>query len=421
MSLLLSDEFEASGSRASREAHLAYCVATTDRVQRPAAGCGRLYEIRDRHELHCMPESLQFMPELLRLLLSTMDSKRTAGRGPGRPRITDYVTRTGCCLGLPAILIEHGVDPRALLREVGLPPETFDDARNVVPFATLCRYVELATLRTGVPDLGLRACLHTGLRSLVTVGYLVAHSQNVGLALGTLEEYLYLHDNGGVSFVAQEGPSVALGYEILIPDRGGTDQVTFGSLAIAANIMRELCGHGFRIQRVTFAYPPPRDVTLFRKFFRAPVRFSEARSAIVFDARWLDAQISQADSFIRGVLEEKAASEGVEIRDTLEARIQRVVRALVARGRWSADEVASSFGMSRRTLARRLKESGASFRTLLEGALFDAARHLLDSSSLSVREIAAMVGYADPASFSRAFKRWSGLAPRAWRQKRAQG
>lgn len=342
----------------------------------------------------------------------------TPARSPGRPRLLDLVTRVGCCLGLPPLLSEHGIDPRRLLREVGLPEETFDSPENVVPMVTLCRYLELAAARTNMADLGLRACLDSGLRSLVTVGYLVAHSKTVGLALATLDEYLYVHDQGGAAFVAEEGPLVALGYELLIPPMDGGSHVVFGSIAIAANIMRELCGKGFELREVTFAYPAPASTALFRSFFRAPVRFGAERSAIVFDAGWLDAPVSNADAFIRDVLQEKVLAQGTEIRDTVEDRIRRVVRTLVATGRWSADDVAATFGMSRRTLARRLKDNGSNFRVLLDSALFDASKHLLESSSLPVLEIAARVGYADPASFSRAFKRWSGMTPRDWRGRR---
>lgn len=334
----------------------------------------------------------------------------------GRPRVSDYVTRVGCSLGLPPLLAEHGIDPRQLLLEVGLPEETFDSPENVVPLAALCRYVDMAASRTGLSDLGLRACVDTGLRSLVTVGYLVAHSQTVGVALHTLDEYLYVHDQGGTVFVAEEGDVVALGYELLIPEMAGADHVVFGSVAIAANILRELCGPGFALREVTFAYPAPASTALFKRFFRAPVRFGAERSAIMFDADWLAAPISEADSFIRSVLEEKVKAQGNAFRATAEDRIRRVVRTLVATGRWSADDVAATFGMSRRTLARRLRDNGSSFRDVLESSLFDASKHLLQSSSLSVLEIAGRVGYADSASFSRAFRRWSGMSPRDWRR-----
>ena len=349
-----------------------------------------------------------------------MASSGASSSAAGRPRVVDYVTRVGCSLGLPSVLSEHGIDAAQLLREVGLPAETFDAADNVVPFATLCRYVDLAATRARIADLGLRACLDTGLRSLGVVGYLVAHSTSVGLALATLEEHLYLHDQGAVPFVAEEGSVAVLGYDVLVPGMRGVDQVTFGSIAIAANIMREHCGSGFGIRDVTFAYPAPADTTLFRTFFRAPVRFDAGRSAITFDADWLAAPLHDADTFMRGVLEERVLTERATVRNTVEDRIRRVVRTLVATGRWSVDEVAAAFGMSRRTLARRLKDNGSNFRELVEAALFDAARHLLPSA-LPIAEIAARLGYTDAASFSRAFKRWAGVTPREWRRRSRMG
>lgn len=347
-----------------------------------------------------------------------MVSSRASSSAAGRPRVSDYVTRVGCSLGLPSVLSEHGIDAAQLLREVGLPAGTFDAADNVVPFAALCRFIDLAATRAHVADLGLRACLETGLRSLGVVGYLVANSKSVGLALASLEEYLYLHDQGAVPFVVEEGPVALLGYDVLVPGMRGADQVTFGSIAIAANIMRELCGSGFAIRNVTFAYPAPADTTLFRSFFRAPVRFDATRSAITFDADWLAAPLHDADTFLRDVLEEKVLAEGMGVRNTVEDRIRRVVRTLVATGRWSADGVAAAFGMSRRTLARRLKDNGSNFRALVDAALFDAAQHLLPSASPIV-EIAARLGYTDAASFSRAFKRWAGVTPREWRRRRS--
>jgi AraC-like DNA-binding protein len=62
-------------------------------------------------------------------------------------------------------------------------------------------------------------------------------------------------------------------------------------------------------------------------------------------------------------------------------------------------------------LNRRLKAEGTTFQKLLDEVRFDAACQLLDTSSIPIAEIAASLGYADPAAFSRAFRRWSGATP----------
>jgi AraC-like DNA-binding protein len=71
--------------------------------------------------------------------------------------------------------------------------------------------------------------------------------------------------------------------------------------------------------------------------------------------------------------------------------------------------------MHRRTLNRRLKEHDTTFQQILDTVRFTVAKELLESSGVSLEEIASALGYGDIVSFIRAFKRWTGLTPGAWR------
>lgn len=71
--------------------------------------------------------------------------------------------------------------------------------------------------------------------------------------------------------------------------------------------------------------------------------------------------------------------------------------------------------MSPRTLKRRLRAHGVRFRQLLDGARFREAARLLEHSDLTVEQIALRLGYSSPANFSRAFRRWAGHPPGAFR------
>lgn len=81
------------------------------------------------------------------------------------------------------------------------------------------------------------------------------------------------------------------------------------------------------------------------------------------------------------------------------------------------DEVASLLKLSSRTLKRRLAEQGTSFSALLEEARQLDAIMLLRKPQLSLERVATELGYADPANFTRAFKRWTGMTPSAFRDK----
>ena len=73
---------------------------------------------------------------------------------------------------------------------------------------------------------------------------------------------------------------------------------------------------------------------------------------------------------------------------------------------------------SPRTLRRRLREEGTSFHGILDRIRFEAAEERLREPTLSLAEVSADLGYADQASFTRAFRRWTGEPPAAYRRRR---
>lgn len=96
-------------------------------------------------------------------------------------------------------------------------------------------------------------------------------------------------------------------------------------------------------------------------------------------------------------------------------RVRSVIAALSLAGAVSLEAVAGRLQTSPRTLQRRLKGLGISFREVVEGARFEIAAALLRGTDLKVQEIAARLGYATPGTFARAFRRWAGCSPRAFR------
>jgi AraC-like DNA-binding protein len=111
------------------------------------------------------------------------------------------------------------------------------------------------------------------------------------------------------------------------------------------------------------------------------------------------------------------ADRPIEVDGTvLEAAVYGAVLAGLAPGRHGIVDVSELLGTSPRTLQRRLSERGTSFRRVAARARFARARELLEDSRISLGEIAVRVGYDDHGSFSRAFRRWSGTTPIAYRE-----
>ncbi|MBV8063768.1 MAG: helix-turn-helix transcriptional regulator [Nevskia sp.] len=97
----------------------------------------------------------------------------------------------------------------------------------------------------------------------------------------------------------------------------------------------------------------------------------------------------------------------------------RVELALGAEGYPDLGSVAARLLISSRTLKRRLQQCGTSFQELRDEARHRDALRLLENPDLEIRQIAAALGYRDPPSFSRAFRRWTGRTPLQARAPRA--
>ena len=91
--------------------------------------------------------------------------------------------------------------------------------------------------------------------------------------------------------------------------------------------------------------------------------------------------------------------------------VEKAIEPMLGVGEVSIERVARSLGMSRQTLYRRLREEGVTFEAVLEAKRRQLAIRYLGFDHLSVKAAAYKLGFSDPAAFSRAFKRWTGISP----------
>jgi AraC-like DNA-binding protein len=95
--------------------------------------------------------------------------------------------------------------------------------------------------------------------------------------------------------------------------------------------------------------------------------------------------------------------------------IRAAIWAELLEGRTSATKIAGHFSISRRTLARHLRAEGCTFRQLSTNIRFEIACVLMANTDLPLGQIAAILKYSDLSVFTRAFTKWSGQSPSAWR------
>ncbi len=327
--------------------------------------------------------------------------------------------RMGPLLGLPAVLSELGYQWEPILAESGLDPALFGDPDNTIPFADVGRLLALCVARTHCAHLGLLLGARGGLDSLGLIGTLASCAQNVGSALRGCILYLHLHDRGAVPALWVNGDRAILAYTIVQPDVPGTDLIYDGALVIAHNILGTLSGGGWEPIEVRLHRPRPVDVEPYRRQFRARLIFGAEYAGVVFPSSLLKRPLGGADALMhQEIMRTIEVQEALEAGD-LVAQLRRVLRRLMIGGACHEDtcmgQVSSLFAIHRRTLNRRLRAQGTSFKELIDASRYDIARQLLRDTQQPVAEVAAALDYADSAAFTRAFRRWSGSTPAAWR------
>ena len=100
---------------------------------------------------------------------------------------------------------------------------------------------------------------------------------------------------------------------------------------------------------------------------------------------------------------------------TLSLQVRDRLVRMLPEGEPSAEQVASSLHLSLRSLQRRLAEEDSSYEQLLLQTREELARSYLQDPRHAISEIAYLLGYADASCFTRAFRRWTGMAPSVYR------
>jgi AraC-like DNA-binding protein len=166
--------------------------------------------------------------------------------------------------------------------------------------------------------------------------------------------------------------------------------------------------------------PRPFCSARYEEILGCPVKFCD-EDAIAFRRADLSMRLISANQPLAAVLEQQTETAlarliGTGFVDKVRAVVQRVMRVRDP----SISAIAGELAMSMRTLQRRLAEEGMRFNDLVDDIRRDTAERYLSSGRINTIEVAFLLGFADPNSFYRAFKRWTGTTPMLYRQQALQ-
>lgn len=312
-------------------------------------------------------------------------------------------------LGEEACLVGSAIDARELA------------GRN----AQIQAWQELAVIRNllqhlGRPGLGFSAGRRYHLTSLGLLGFTMLACRNLLEAFETFGRYQSLALTLCPVSHAQDGQGVWMIFDdsVLPPDARAF--VVERGVAGCVQLASELLQRPVEPLALELRSAAPEDPMPYARDWPGPVRFGAARNAVLFAHADLAASLPQAHLDARASGEALCERACAELQLTLAGTpTARAVQQLLIRESANlpgSREVARRLGLAERTLQRRLAAEGHSFQTLSDGIRQRLAERLLRESRLDLNGIAQCLGYAEAASFSRAFQRWTGTTPGRWKR-----
>lgn len=191
-------------------------------------------------------------------------------------------------------------------------------------------------------------------------------------------------------------------------------------LRVFWRLLAWLAGGRLPARRFDLAFPSPGYAASYGAIFPATLRFDCTESAVWFDARELATPVRRDESAVHSFLVNSQASVIVPRPDddAISARLRTLLQQ--AQPEWPAlADCAQALHMSSATLQRHLARDGTSFQALKDELRRDLAIHRLNTSRVPLAALASELGFADCASFQRAFKKWTGSAPGPYRRQQA--
>ena len=311
-------------------------------------------------------------------------------------------------------------DPVPLFAAAGIDMPEAAHPLDRVPTSRMQTLWRLAVEATGDPCLGLVAARHFQPAALHGLGFAWLASDTLHAALERLVRYSRFINTAADFQLEKTADSVDLVVRI---SRVEWPDFVFAAADLAMAAFLRMCqitaSHAVMPLRVSLQRPPPPCAGDFSKIFGPNIQYGAADNRLSFDRALVEAPLSMANPELarlndQTVIDYLARCDG----ETISMQVRSKIIELLPDGRPGQEAIAESLHLSLRSLQRKLQYEGTSFKALLNETQQQLAIQYILESHRSIGEITYLLGYSEPGSFTRAFRRWTGKSPLQFRGRR---
>lgn len=315
---------------------------------------------------------------------------------------------------------EKGVSRRSLLAAAELRSSALSHPDNMITVSQFVALNRAALALSGEPALGLEYGRRLKFTTHGALSQAAISSDTIEEGLKVLIKYFRIRFAYMELTFFTEGDEAVIQLQV---QHDLHDLYIFNVEVVLASLMdvnlllfgtRLLDGGSCRL-----SYDRPAHHEAYQELFGEAVSFASGANQLRFRRQFLDLPIALSNPVTRRVAEQQCEAERrhLEASITVVGRVQRTLESVQSGRLPGLDQIAATLGVSPRTLRRQLSAEGMKFQTILDQVRHSRALELLKSSVLSIDDIAYRLGYSDPSNFGRAFRKWEGMSPSAFRNR----
>lgn len=324
-------------------------------------------------------------------------------------------------------LARRGLSEAEVCRAARIDPRVLDAPDDRFPGGAMERLWSVGESLSGDPDIGLHAAEAHRPGALHILGYVAQNCRSANEVVEKLGRYAVLINDGLRVSLSREGAFTQCRFEavpgldnyLLRTPRHAMETTAAGLVGTLAALT-----HGaVRPCEVSFCHAAPARVTEHARLFGVAPRFRQPGDRVVFRTQDLEHPIRSANPSLLALFEKHAEEivARLEAHGPVSRRLLEVLAKRISGAAPPLGEVASAMAMSARNLQRALREEDTSYQALLDHARRELALRHLATPEGSAAEVAFLLGFADASAFTRAFRRWTGDTPGAFRAARRAG
>lgn len=334
--------------------------------------------------------------------------------------MTNHTVAASSLLGLLGYARAMRIPTETVLEGAGLTAKDLEGPEARIAEAATNQVWKALAEASGDPDFGLHFAERMTVDAFDVVGHLVTRSRTLGQGLERVVAYSrILHDSGRID-LERRGENA-----VVFPGcRGLTNEFPRQIAEFAAASVLVLGSQATRepltARAVRFRHPAPAKLSEHLRIFGVVPEFDAPETEVELDGKALERIIPGSEAGLVTYLEAYARDVLARIPEESDivTQVERAVTRSMSEGLPDMDAVATQLALSTRTLQRRLAEAETTFQELVDSARRRYAERYLSDDRLAISEVAFLVGFSEPSNFHRAFRRWTGVTPAAFREAR---